>query len=179
MATANQSCFKIPGVDPQRTSSVSASLPVAQAEKILNKNASVRFTTCANRKIHVDFDPSGNPKGRNGMKFAQRVGTVVSRNAPVIKAVVNAAAAGDEAVFEAPVVFVVPAVQAKIGGVTGFEAVEPVASVAASVVQTMPALQVSPTAHSQQTIITQFEDRWNSKEITGQFLTLLSPFFML
>lgn len=97
------------------------------------------------------------------------------------KAVVTAAAAAaaDEAVFEAPVVFVVLAVQAKLGGVTGFEAVEPVVSVAASVVQTMPALQVSPTAHSQQTIITQFEDKWNSKEITGQFLTLLSPVMLL
>ncbi|KAK1586509.1 hypothetical protein Q3G72_003269 [Acer saccharum] len=83
MAPANRPRFKMPGVDPRMTSSVWASLTVAQAEKILNKHASVRFTTCANGKIHVDFDPSGNPIGPNGLKFALRVGTVVSRNAPV------------------------------------------------------------------------------------------------
>ena len=81
MAPANQPSSNVSAIDARMTPSGSGS--VAPVEKILNKHASVRFTTCANGKIHVDFDPSGNPIGPNGLKFALRVGTVVSRNAPV------------------------------------------------------------------------------------------------
>ncbi|KAK0607134.1 hypothetical protein LWI29_009898 [Acer saccharum] len=75
---------RVPGVSPQMTPSVWASLSVAQAEKIIKNRKRVKFTTCANGKIHVDFDPStGNPKGPNGLWFSVIIGTVVSCNAPV------------------------------------------------------------------------------------------------
>lgn len=84
------------------------------------------------------------------------------------------------AVFEAaPVAFVEPAVQAKLGGATGLEAVELVVFVAAAVVRTMPTLQVSPTTFSGQNNhhIHRRPNATASHSLI--FLTLLSPVTLL
>ncbi|KAK1592249.1 hypothetical protein Q3G72_021842 [Acer saccharum] len=46
MAPANKPPFEVPGVGPQMTPSVWASLSVAQAEKIIKNRKRVKFTTC-------------------------------------------------------------------------------------------------------------------------------------
>lgn len=70
------------------------------------------------------------------------------------KAVATAAVVDGAVVEGASVVLVEPAVQAKLGGLTGFEAVELLVFVAAAVVQIILTLRVSPTTCSQHIIVT-------------------------